>query len=342
MANLRELSLVNCNLYNLNLPGHRIYRDSDGWTPEQYAKKVQWTARTLKSVEADVYAFQELWHKDALKDVFEAAGLLADYDLLVPPNHTGSKIVCAAAVKKELLDGEPEWITKFPDQFKLASGGDDDQTAAISVNINSFSRPVLHFNIKPRENLDATSVYVAHFKSKGPTAVYREGWYRDDADYYSKHYEGLGSAVSTIRRTAEAAALRMLIVDRIKHNDFPLIAMGDLNDSQLSNTLNILTGQPNYLTGLSMGGSDTDMYSVATLQEYRSLRDIYYTHIHNHIRESLDHILVSQEFYDNSRKRQWIFKGMEIFNDHLADEDHKETGTTDHGIVKAIFKYDPA
>ena len=67
-----------------------------------------------------------------------------------------------------------------------------------------------------------------------------------------------------------------------------------------------------------------------------------YTHVFKNSRESLDHILVSQEFYDNSRKRIWAFDGMEVANDHLNRNDHKQTGTTDHGIVKATFKYHPA
>jgi predicted extracellular nuclease len=121
------------------------------------------------------------------------------------------------------------------------------------------------------------------------------------------------------------------------------MVMGDLNDAQHSNTLNILTGQPNYLlSGLSEGGSDVDLYSVGTLQEYRSHRDVYYTHVFNKTRESLDHILVSQEFYDNSRNRIWAFKGMEIANDHLNSDDHKENGSSDHGIVRATFEYRPA
>ena len=69
---------------------------------------------------------------------------------------------------------------------------------------------------------------------------------------------------------------------------------------------------------------------------------MYYTHIFNNSRESLDHILVSQEFYDNSRKRIWAFDGMQVVNDHLNEDNHKEAGTSDHGIVKATFKYQPA
>ena len=63
--------------------------------------------------------------------------------------------------------------------------------------------------------------------------------------------------------------------------------------------------------------------------------------IYQNTLESLDHILVSQEFYDNSRKRIWAFEGMELINDHLNKEEYKEMGATDHGVVKVSFKYDP-
>jgi hypothetical protein len=57
--------------------------------------------------------------------------------------------------------------------------------------------------------------------------------------------------------------------------------------------------------------------------------------------ESLDHILVSEEFYDNSRRRIWMFDGMSVNNDHLNFDDHKEMGTNDHGVICATFKYNP-
>ena len=129
----------------------------------------------------------------------------------------------------------------------------------------------------------------------------------------------------------------------MKDTEQQVVVLGDLNDGQHSNTLNILTGQPRYLlSGHSKGGSDVDLYTTGTLQQYRSLRHVYYTHIYQNTMESLDHILVSQEFYDNSRKRVWAFKGLDIGNDHLEDHNHKETGTTDHGIVRAHFEYRPA
>ena len=336
-----QVSFATCNLYNLNEPGLQMYRDENGWSQEEYAKKINWTAQSIKRVPADVWAFQELWHAESLENVFSTAGLSDEFTLLMPPDHTGQRIVCAGAVRSSILVGTPEWIDTFPEYFRLSSDGDDKQTSGIDVQIDHFSRPVLHFEVKPRSNGKRIHVYVCHFKSKRPTNIYQEPWY--SASVYSKHSEAIGAAISTIRRTAEAAAMRLILTERMKGTNTPVVVIGDLNDDRQSNTLNILTGQPNYLlSGLSEGGSDVDLYSVGTLQRYRSQRDVYYTHIFNKARESLDHILVSQEFYDNSRSRIWAFKGMEITNDHLNTDDHKESGSTDHGIVRATFEYRPA
>lgn len=338
-----RFEIATFNLYNLNRPGHRIYSDLDGWSDEQYAAKRDWTAGVLQRVNADAYGFQELWHGQALSDVFEAAGLSADYDLLIPENHEGQRIACAGAVRKGLLVGEPEWIEDFPENFQLSANGDDPQTPRVEVTLNAFSRPVLHYRIQPRQGSKPISVYVAHLKSKGPTAVYREAWYNDDRDYYKSHSTAIGAAVSTVRRTAEALALRMLLTDAYKGNDDPAIVLGDLNDGNGSNTLDIITAQPKFLTSpLYKGGGDVALYSMGRLLSLRSFRDVYYTYIHQGLRESLDHVLVTQELYDMSKKREWAFKRGNVVNDHLDSDDHKADGTGDHGVVSVTFEYWPA
>jgi len=335
-----QFSIATMNLYNLNRPGQRIYSDADGWPQDQYDLKIEWTARQLREIGADIWGFQELWDGAALAQAVEVAGLADDYVPLVPEGQTGQRIVCAGLVRRDILVGEPVWIDRFPEDFKLHSSGEDAQTPEISVLIDAFSRPVLHYKVKPRRDGKVIEVFVCHFKSKRPTQIWREGWYTKAA--YSRHAEAIGAGLSTVRRTAEATALRMIVTEVVKGTDTPVVVMGDLNDDTNSNTLNIVTGQPNYLlSGLSEGGSDSDLYTVGTLQRYRSQRDVYYTHVYQNKRESLDQILVSQEFYDNSKKRIWAFKGMTVFNDHLNDEDHKDTGTADHGIVRAQFEYRP-
>lgn len=339
--NLKQLSIGTFNLFNLNEPGLPIYTDRNGWTQAEYELKIAWTAHQLRLLKADVFGFQELWHAASLERALQSSGLSAEYDLLVPPNTQGKQIVSAAIVRKGLLTGVPEWISAFPAKFKLGSRGDDAQTPQIEVAIKGFSRPVLHFTIKPRSAHPEVHVYVCHFKSKGPTKVFNEPWFKADKASYAPHALALGSAISTIRRSAEAAALRFVLTEQMRGNDSPVIVLGDINDGQHSNTANILTEQPQYLVGDSLGGSDVALYTAQTLQEYRDTRDVYYTHVHQDIRESLDHILVSEQFYDHSRKRLWLFDGLLINNDHLNFDNHKAAGTNDHGIIRAAFSFRP-
>jgi len=254
------------------------------------------------------------------------------------------RFVCGALVRKPLLTGEPKWMDEFPKAVRLELKKDpaDKQAPEIKLRIKAFSRPVLRFQVKLCNDQTPTEVFVTHLKSKLPTRVNKEPWFVDDPDTYKPHQTALGAGLSTIRRTAEAVALRVMLTGVMKGSTTPVIVLGDINDGQQSNTSNILTEQPRFLVGEATGGSDVGLYTAQTLQEYRDTRDVYYTHVHQDLRESLDHVLVSEQFYDNSRKRLWLFDGLVINNDHLNFEDHKGTGTGDHGVVKVSFKFNPA
>jgi predicted extracellular nuclease len=342
-----KFSVATFNLYNLNTPGAAMYTNP-GWTEEQFRRKQRWISFQLTLLEADVVGCQELWSRAALERVlgFEEdvnqEKLARSYDILTTPaGADGDEISCAALVRKGLLVGEPEWIADFPEEVRLQSENDPDDPHAphIDVTITQFSRPVLHFEVQPDADDDAIAIYVVHLKSKLPTRVDQEPWYTKKA--FGLHAEALGAGISTIRRTAEAVAVRIMLSKVMKGSEAPVIVLGDINDGQHSNTANILTAQPNYLVGDAKGGSDIGLYTAQTLQEYRDTRDVYYTHIHQDIRESLDHVLVSEQFYDNSRKRRWLFKNLVINNDHLDFGNHRDSGTGDHGIVMATFEHDP-
>lgn len=336
---MKKFSVATINLFNLNEPGLPMYKDTRGWSQEQYKRKIAWTAYQIDSLKADVLAFEELWHAKSLNEAFNQSSMAGGYQLLVPPEATGKKITCAAAVRQGIPVESVEWIEDFPDSFVLSSSGGDAQTPAISVAIRGFSRPVLHARVKLHPKEPPVHLYVCHFKSKGPTDLFREAWYNKEV--HGLHHAALGAAVSTIRRTAEAAAMRVILNLTMKNTDEPVIVMGDINDGQGSNTQNILTEQPGYLFGDAKGGGDTALYSAQIMQEFRDTRDVLYTYSHNGMKESLDHILFSQEFYDQSKKRRWMFDGLFVNNDHLNQDDHKESGTNDHGIIKASFIYRP-
>ncbi|MBY5931633.1 endonuclease/exonuclease/phosphatase family protein [Tateyamaria omphalii] len=337
----RDISFASFNLLNLQTPGDAIYGDTDGWDPIIYQRKVDYTASVMGRLDADVVGLQELWAADALDQVLEEAGMMEEFDPLVPPDHTGNRIVCAAAVRKGMLVGDPEWIVDFPEEYELKTGGDDPQQDFLEVSLSTFSRPILHFQVQPDDRTPVIHVFVCHFKSRRPTQIWRErSWY--EKEVHGSHATALGYAISTVRRTAEAAALRVIITKLIKKTDTPVVVIGDMNDGKDSNTLNILSEQPTYLSPLSTGGGDNALYTAQTIQEYRSVRDVYYTHVYKGQRESLDHIMFSQEFYDNSKRRKWAFDEMVVQNDHLNFDDHKESGTNDHGVIRVGFKWKPA
>lgn len=337
----RDISFATFNLLNLQQPGAAIYGDRDGWDQDIFDKKIDFTARALSRLDADVIGFQELWDKDALQPALNASQAGETHTLLTPDDHTNNKIICAAAVRSDMLVGEPEWIEDFPEACVLQSTGDDPQQPDIGVSLSGFSRPILHFQVRPNRRTPVIHVFVCHFKSRRPTQIWRErSWY--EKDVHGPHATALGYAISTIRRTAEAAALRVIITNIAKKTDTPVVVLGDMNDGKSSNTLNVLSEQPTFLSPLSSGGGDNALYTAQTMQEYRSTRDVYYTHVYKGQRESLDHILFSQEFYDQSKKRLWAFDEMLVENDHLNRDDHKESGSNDHGLVRVGFRWRPA
>lgn len=338
---LDRFSVATFNLYNLQLPGRAMNPGQRQWTEDEYARKIAWTGTHLRALDADIVGVQELWHSDALVDALDWAGLGEVYDVVADPAD-GSRIICAGLVRRGLLVGEPEWVERFPAATRLQSTTPfDPQSPGVYVSIAGFARPVLHLAVALRDDDPPTHVFVTHLKSKLPIRVDTEWWYREDPELYKPHTTALGAALATIQRTVEATGLRVLLTEVMKGTVTPVIVLGDVNDGKHSNTVNILTEQPRYLVGDSRGGADIGLYTAQTLQEYRDTRDVYYTHVHEDLRESLDHVLVSEQFYDHSRQRLWLFDGLSIVNDHLDHEDHRDAGSGDHGIVKVSFVHRP-
>jgi Endonuclease/Exonuclease/phosphatase family len=347
MANTRDISFATFNLYNLHLPGEAIYSDRDGWTQAEYEAKLAWTAARLKDLDADVIGFQECWRQEALAACFVTAGLANDYDIIAR-NTDPASIQVALAAKKGLWTGMSEWIEAFPttarfEELKEAT----DAREMVSVTIAKFSRPLLRVTIQPRGTRPKPpeiTVYVAHLKSKGPARLRFDN---PKPPVLEHHAEIAKSVVAHIRRIAEAGAMRALLDDEMKGNTRPFVVLGDLNDGTLATSTELLTGDPGYrFFEKSRAGSRSDagLYTVEKLQQLRSFRHVYYTHIYNEKMESLDHILVSDAFYDHAETRQWSFKNMVVYNDHLVLEskaNRVKVGANDHGMVHAYFDWNP-
>jgi hypothetical protein len=334
----KNISFATFNLYNLQLPRVPWYNNT--YTQDEYDEKVRWSAQMLARLDADVIAFQELWSKPCLIDVFAAAGLEKDYQLYFIGEEWYNIAVAAAVRKPWRVVAPPQLHKNFPASLNLtkprSADGEDDE---LEIAIDRFSRTILQLSINhddPDAALPDIQVFITHLKSKRPTIV------ATNSDAIKPHKEAIGAAISTIRRTAEAAALRVLLTNQMKHNDQPVVVLGDLNDGQLSNTLSIITQQPPFrMYESSRVGNRNDLgfYTASILQQMRSVRDVYYTHEFKGIQEVIDHVLVSEQFYDHSSQRLWSFRQMKVWNDYVEDEDRS---TSDHGVVCAYFLYDPS
>lgn len=334
----KNISFATFNLYNLQLPEVPWYRNT--YSKDEYDSKIRWSAQMLHRLDADVIAFQELWSKQCLIDIFQAAGLERDYQLHFISDKWYNIAVAAAVRKPWRVVASPLLHKNFPSNLNLtkerSADGEDDE---LDITINRFSRTILQLSINhenPRVKLPDIQVFVTHLKSKRPTIV------RTRNEAIKPHKEAIGAAISTIRRTAEAAALRVLLTKQMKDNDEPVVVLGDLNDGQLSNTLSIITQQPPfrmYESSRVANRNDVGLYTSSILQQMRSVRDVYYTHEFKGIQEVIDHVLVSEQFYDHSGQRLWSFREMKVWNDHVEDSDKD---TSDHGVVCAYFLYDPS
>ncbi len=322
----------------------------------------------LHRLDADVIAFQEVWSREALETVFAAAGLGETHDLAFITGGAWDGVAVAAAVRRpwEILGVKRH--KAFSDAMRLVKrkqsmaeiqasmpaadrnvDAEDDpvfvpshEDEAIRVEIDEFARSVLRVTIghgrARRPIVPPVEVFCTHLKSKLATPL-------DDPEYRDPrirpHNAALGTALSTIRRIAEATALRIILDEAMRGNDRPVAVLGDLNDGQFSDTLAILSGQPSFrvaATSRAARHSDAGLYTGVQLQQLRSLGDVYYTHEYRNVREVIDHVLVSEQFYDWSDRRLWAFREMRFFNDHVPAEDRTRT---DHGIVRAAFDWAP-
>jgi len=345
----QDISFGTFNLYNLQLPGKAWRFRTQPYTEAQYRAKVKWAAGMLREMNADVIGFQELWSAQCLRDVFEelrgATASGNDYELHFI-KEDWYDIAVAAAVRKPWRVKRTQVHKAFPAKCVLKkrrarASAPDREDDEVDVRIDRFSRSVLQLELTNEADprLPSVRVFVAHLKSKLPTRLDEQE--AGDVEV-KRHANALGAAISTIRRTAEAAALRVLLTQEMKGNQRAVAVLGDLNDGVLSNTLGIVSQQPKFRLSPSRrtgSSSDVGLYSTALLQQLHSFRDVFYSHDYQGALEVLDHVLVSEQFYDHSKNRTWLLKHTHVWNDHVGDE---HAHTSDHGLIAAYFAHKPA
>jgi predicted extracellular nuclease len=311
----QEIRFATFNVFNLAPPGARLYDNLVPSTPEEYEAKLDWTARQIDMLDADVIGFQEVFSQATLREALSRTRRYRDARHIgLDPDPDAERLTPSVALVSRLpLAGPPTSLAHFPPGIEMPPGTRDPLR---------FTRAPLHAAIEVSPDL-TIDVLVVHLKSRRPD--YRNGDTSEDPLLYA-----LASLRSLIRRGTEAAALRVLLTDLARTSRRPRVVLGDFNDVADSVTTGLVLGN---------GGGGGRMYDACQLQRRQDhLRHVGFSMVHDGHYTTIDHILVSEEF--NAALPNALGEVVDVLylNDHLELE---LAEASDHGqVVARIRLYD--
>lgn len=309
-----EIRFATLNVCNLALPGLRFYDNLDPCTSEEYDAKITWIARMLDRLDADVIGLQEIFSQAAVKDVLAKTEKYRQASHLgIEPDPKDGKLTPSVAL-----------ISRLPIAGALATYTDLPRNLAVPLpeladSMTRFTRPILHAQVMISDKL-AVNVFIVHLKSKRPD--YRNGEGEDNQAQ-------LGAAVlrSLIRRATEALGLRYLLTDTMQGKREPVVMMGDFNDVATAVTTQLVMG----LGRSGKNGYDDRLFESYRIQSRRDpTRDVGFTHMHEGNYETIDHVLVSEDFNPASRFAIGEVLDVTYINDHVV---LTQPEGSDHGAV---------
>jgi endonuclease/exonuclease/phosphatase family metal-dependent hydrolase len=322
----QEIRFASFNAFNLALPGMVTYDNLPPYTEAEYAAKIAWTAQQLDKMDADVIGFQEIFSPEALRAVLAQSRNYRDAELACFAPHAQVLTPSVALVSRLPMVGGAlgvrEYIAFPPSLTAQLARGVASANAAPPVS--GFARPILHAQIALTAAL-IVNVFVVHLKSKRPD--FHPGEQEDDP-----YHVGLANLRSAIQRDTEALGLRYLLTDLSWGKRVPMVVMGDFNDVIDAVSTQIVMGAGRH-DKADFNNQLFDCYHIQSKND--PSRDVGYSTLHDNRYQTIDHILVSEEFNAASDFALGKVIGVRYLNDHLAD---KPAHASDHGQVVARIK----
>lgn len=309
----QEIRFATFNAFNLAPPGQQLYDNLLPLTAQEYEAKLDWTARQIDLLDADVIGFQEIFSQSSLR---EALARTRKYRNAVQvgfdPDPGAERLTPSVALVSRLPLAVPGVaLSDFPQGVALPEDCRDG---------GCFSRAVVHAAVvaSPDCTID---VVVVHLKSKRPD--YRNGDSGEDPLLF-----GLACLRSLTRRGTEAVALRVLLANMARDNGRAQVVLGDFNDTADAVTTTIVMGA---------GAPLQDrLFDACRLQQCKDgLRQVGFSIVHDGNYETIDHILVSEAF--NPALPSAIGEVVDVvcLNDHLV---LGLPEASDHGQVLARLR----
>lgn len=309
----QELRFATFNAFNLAPPGVKLYDNLAPSTPEQYEAKLDWTARQIDLLDADVIGFQEIFSQEALRAALARTTKYSNAEHIgFDPDPAAPRLTPSVALVTRLPRAElAAQLVDFPDGINMPEGSRDAER---------FTRAPLHVALQVTPDL-VIDVVVVHLKSRRPD--YRNGDSGDDPQLYA-----LACLRSLVRRGTEAAALRVLLAGMARKHKRPRIVMGDFNDVADAVTTGIVMG-----VGAPLGER---LFDASQLQRrFDCQRDVAFSCVHDGRYSTIDHVLVSEDFHRDLPNAIGEVMDVVSLNDHLL---LGSPGASDHGQVIARLR----
>lgn len=309
----QEIRFATFNAFNLSPPGMQLYDNLAPHTEEEYQAKLDWTARQIDLLDADVIGFQEIFSQACLREALARTRHYRDaVHVGFDPDPGAERLTPSVALVSRLPLAQPgQAHAAYPPGVAMPDGTRDG---------DRFSRAVIHAAVvaSPDCTID---VVVVHLKSKRPD-------YRNDDSPEDPLLFGLACLRSLVRRGTEALALRVLLTNLETASGRPQVVLGDFNDVADAVTTTIVMGE-----GTPMTGRLFDAYQMQKRRDH--LRHIGFSMLHDSQYTTIDHILVSEHF--NPDLPQAIGEVVDVvyLNDHLV---LGLPGASDHGQVLARLR----
>ena len=322
--------VATANLLNFANPGRIYYKNAPEYDHVSYQRKLKGLSQLLYHTYAYILAVQEVWDSDALEALAVSLGFDKQH-VFIPQasNRANDPITHGLGAQGTPAVG---LVSRF-ERLSTSSLVEIKPQAVIDIPdlglYRQFNRPPLlvRYDVYGQP----ITVLTAHLKSK------RAYHLRDDNGQLLEDIDDPNIRVraklrSLCMRAAEAASIRMVLIEHMKHTREPVILLGDMNDVTDSVTTQLMaeTGEVNYDKGMR----DVALFDAARIQtRYGWMKDVAYTHIHQGVPEVIDQLFVSEEFLADSKYALAEVERVDYFNDHLKWD--YEDRVTDHGIVRA-------
>ena len=329
----KQFYIATANLLNFANPDRVYYENAPAYSQHQYQHKLRGITDLLAKAHADIIAVQEVWDSQALEELAVALGFEPKH--VVAPlasNDRASSYTQGRGAQNTPAVGI---ISRF-EQLECSLLEDILPKAVIDIPdiglYQRFNRPPLVLRVNAYGQ--PITIVTTHLKSKRAFFLRDEnGGLLEDMD--DPNIRVRAKLRSLCMRAAEAASIRMSIIERLHHTREPLILLGDMNDVTGSVTTQLMaeTGEVNYDKSMR----DIALFDAARIQSrYDWMRDVAYTHIYQGMPEVIDQLFVSEEFLPDSKFSLGQVERVDYFNDHLK-WDYADR-VIDHGIIRAKIK----